>query len=325
MIVDAHTHVVPDRLPPPFDDDPRWPTISIEGDRAAVSVGNRLFRTIIRPSWDPVARLEEMDRGHVDVHVVSPMPELLAYWSKGLSGSANCSYINRWVASFVGADHRRFLGLGIVPLQELKRAVEQLDEIVELGLKGVLIGSNVNGVPASDPSFDPFYERLAGLGLAGFIHAFQPCKSTSFTPRLANAVTFPWEIGYVTSSLIARGGMRHIPGLRLAVSHGGGGALPALGRMMNAWDTFDEVRDAVVPHPREGARSLFYDAVVFDPNVLDFMIRTVGARQVMIGSDFPFMRHDPTAVLGGLELSSDDVAALQRGTAERWLGLDTPP
>ena len=43
-----------------------------------------------------------------------------------------------------------------------------------LGLKGVHVGSHVNGVSIADERFYPFFEAAESLGLFVFVHGIKP-------------------------------------------------------------------------------------------------------------------------------------------------------
>src|SRR5258708_26060074 len=83
--------------------------------------------------------------------------------------------MNQFVADLVNAVPQRFAGMGSVALQDPARAVRQLEHIkTSLRLRGVHIGSHVNGVSIADPRFFPFYEAAEALGLFVFVHAIRP-------------------------------------------------------------------------------------------------------------------------------------------------------
>jgi len=65
----------------------------------------------------------------------------------------------------------RLVGIGSVPLQDVKLAVKELERAVtKNGLKGVIIGSNVNGDELGHKKFKPFWHKAEKLGAAIFIH-----------------------------------------------------------------------------------------------------------------------------------------------------------
>src|SRR5258708_12586400 len=83
--------------------------------------------------------------------------------------------MNQFVADMVSAVPHRFAGMGSVALQDPARAVRQLEHIKSgLRLRGVHIGSHVNGVSIADPRFFPFYEAAEALGLFVFVHGIKP-------------------------------------------------------------------------------------------------------------------------------------------------------
>src|ERR1700734_3490469 len=61
--------------------------------------------------------------------------------------------------------------LGPLPLQHPHIAVRELERaVVELGLKGVSVSTNVDGRELADPLFDPVWAAAADLGAVVFIH-----------------------------------------------------------------------------------------------------------------------------------------------------------
>jgi aminocarboxymuconate-semialdehyde decarboxylase len=47
--------------------------------------------------------------------------------------------------------------------------------------------------------------------------------------------------------------------------------------------------------PSEYLRSLYYDSCVYSPEVLEALIRRVGADRIVLGTDYPFGESDPVA------------------------------
>ena len=57
--------------------------------------------------------------------------------------------------------------MGTVPLQDIDRAVQELERITQdLGLRAVEVSSNVNGVDYDDPRFAPFFAKAEELGVS---------------------------------------------------------------------------------------------------------------------------------------------------------------
>jgi aminocarboxymuconate-semialdehyde decarboxylase len=288
-LFDVHTHVVPTGLPFGQDDDPRWPTLVGDGPQRTVVVAGAAFRTVQAPTWDTTARRETIDSGPVDGHVLSPMPELFCYWADPRAAVAHCRMVNEWLAQAVHASDGAFEAFGIVPLQSPEHAAAMLGEIVELGLRGIEVGTAVEGTPIFDPTYEPVLAEAAALDLAVFVHSFRPPRMGSFASRrAANAVCFPLEIGFALGGLTTEGTLARLPALRLCASHGGG-AFPTLVPRIAAMRERDRTLGEVLPEPvATYASRIFYDSLTFGEDALALLRATVGATQVVAGSDYPF-------------------------------------
>src|SRR5258708_17998890 len=109
---------------------PLWPSIEHrDGNTAAVIVGGRVFRLIDSRSWDAGRRLQDMQSDDVDVHVVSPMPELLSHWFPADDADALSDHINRAIAALCAAHPQNFVGIGMVPIQDPALAARRLAEV----------------------------------------------------------------------------------------------------------------------------------------------------------------------------------------------------
>ncbi|MBL3960783.1 amidohydrolase, partial [Bacteroides thetaiotaomicron] len=74
----------------------------------------------------------------------------------------------------------------------------------------------------------------------------------------------------------------------LCFAHGGGSFAFLLGRVQNAWEQRDIVREDC-PHPPVSYLDRFHvDSAVFDRGALRLLVDTMGEDRVMLGSDYPF-------------------------------------
>jgi len=74
--------------------------------------------------------------------------------------------------------------------------------------------------------------------------------------------------------------------------------------------------------PRELARQLYVDDLVYDRHTIEHLLKVFGADRVMAGTDFPFMIMDrhPDRRLDDLNLDAGTHRLLREGNALRWLG-----
>jgi aminocarboxymuconate-semialdehyde decarboxylase len=324
---DIHTHIVPSSFPEGL----RTGAGSIEVrqtcdcGRADVWVDGKKFRTIDSESWDVAQRLEAMDRSRIDRQLLSPMPELLAYWLPLDRAVEIAAHVNEALVQMVSRAPGRFLALGMAPLQDPERAVLEVERLAAMpGVCGIEIGTNVNGVPIGDPRFDPFFAAAARHDLAVFVHALRPAGVERLVgpPMLTGLAAFPCETALAAVSMITGGVMARHPSLRLAFSHGGGALAMVLPRLDRGFDVLPALREAVAVKPSAQARKFFYDTLVFDPPTLRFLIDRLGVTQLCLGTDRPFalQEEDPVGAVEALGLSAADTALLLSANAARFIG-----
>ncbi|MFM0339949.1 amidohydrolase family protein [Paraburkholderia fungorum] len=327
--IDIHTHVVPHDFPAYVGRYPNapWPSMS-EGHACHrhVVVSSKVYRTVSHQAWDIDVRRADMNRLDVERQVLSPMPELLSYWLDPEDGATLARYLNETLANMVVRAPDRFSALGAAPLQDIDRAIQELEFAVStLGLAGIEVGSNVGGVPIGDPRFFPFFEAAEALNAAIFVHPLRPAGMDRLVgpASLEQIVAFPGEIGLAAASLITGGLLKKFPRLRIALSHGGGAIQTMLPRMQFAWETLGALREVMPAAPVEAARTLYYDDLLYSATAIHALIDTVGEDRVMTGTDYPFaiMDADPAARVASLGLSAATLEALRWKNAAAWLGL----
>jgi aminocarboxymuconate-semialdehyde decarboxylase len=327
--IDIHTHVVPRDFPAYVGrrPDAPWPSMrNAQPCHRHVVISGSVYRTVSNQAWDAGIRREDMERLGVERHVLSPMPELLSYWLDAEDGAMLSRYLNETLAEMVALAPERFSALGAAPLQNMDRAIQELEfAVVTLGLAGIEVGSNVGGVPIGDPRFWPFFEAAQACGAAIFVHPLRPAGMDRLVgpASLEQIVAFPGEIGLAAASIITGGLLTRFPQLRIALSHGGGAIQTLLPRMQYAWECQRALREAIPVAPVDAARALYYDDLLYSATAIRALIETVGDDRVMVGTDYPFsiMDIDPLARVTSLGLSDAVQEKLRWRNAARWLGL----
>ncbi len=327
--IDTHAHVIPHDFPRylgsrvPAD----WPAMApAQACHRHVMIADKVYRTVSDRCWDTARRLEDLPGMGIGLQVVSPMPELLSYWMAAADAQPLLRFINERTAAMVAESGGRLLGLGAVPLQDIDLAIAELRHLKEsLGLSGVEVGSNVNGVVIGDPRLRPFFEACAALDMPVFVHALRPAGMDRLVgpPPLQQVLAYPSDVGLAAASVITGNLLAQVPGLRMAFSHGGGTLALLLPRLEQAMSVFPAVREQVLASPREQARALFYDTLVFDAPTLAHLVHTFGATQLMVGTDYPFNFHEPRplARIEAAGFGAETAALLAQGNARRFLGL----
>jgi aminocarboxymuconate-semialdehyde decarboxylase len=326
--IDIHNHIVPENFPAYAGKgrDVPWPSMAeAHACHRHVMISGKVYRTVSDGSWSVPRRIEAMGEMRVARQVLSPMPELLSYWLPLEDAQVLIRYLNEQIAGMVALAPDRFTGLGAVPLQDMDSALRELEFVLKsLKFAGVEIASHVNGVSIGDARFEPFFAAAEKMGAAIFVHALRPAGQDRIVgPFAEQAVCFPGDIALAAASMITGGiGARH-PNLRIAFSHGGGALGMLLPRLVHAWQVTPKAKEALVESPAATARRFFYDALVFEPKAVRFVIDSFGSSQVCVGSDYPYAMadKDPLATLEKAGLDASVLAAIRAGNARRFLGL----
>ncbi|MSR29229.1 MAG: amidohydrolase [Phycisphaerales bacterium] len=332
--IDIHTHMLPERWPDLRERYGCGGWVSLEhcaNCRAKMLIDGQCFREIESNCWDATRRAAECDRDGVDMQVISTVPVMFSYGQRGADAHDLAKILNEHLAGVVAAQPDRFIALGTVPMQDSALAVRELERCVrELGMPGVEIGTNVAGRDLDDSSLADFFAAAESLGAAVFVHPWDVVGRLEI-PRF----WMPWLVGMPAETTravcaLAFGGVldRH-PRLRICFAHGGGSFPYTLGRIEHG---FAARPDLCATHsktpPRDHLSRLYFDSIVHDPEALRYLVATVGADRIAMGSDYPFPLGEipPGRLLREARWLSDaQRARMLAGTAIEFLGLKITP
>ncbi len=326
--IDIHCHVVPESFPPYAGRNASVPWPSMADAHAChkhVMISGKVYRTVSDGCWSVPRRIEDMAKMQVTRQAISPMPELLSYWLPLDDAKVMVRYLNDQIATMIERAPERFVGLGAVPLQDVDAAVRELEYAVKtLKFSGVEIASHVNGTLIGDARFEPFFAEAEKLGAAIFVHALRPAGQDRIVGAfIEQAVCFPGDIGLAAASMITGGIAERHPKLKIAFSHGGGVMSILLPRLVHAWKNVQKARESLKESPAVAAKRFYYDQLVFEPEAVKFILKTFGATQICVGTDYPFAMGDfePMKTLAGAALDAATLEAITAGNAKRFLGI----
>jgi aminocarboxymuconate-semialdehyde decarboxylase len=244
---------------------------------------------------DPVeARLKAMDAQAVDMEVLSVNP----FWygkDRDFAGKI-VQVLNEKLAELCASKPDRFAAFAALTLQAPDLAVQQLETAVKKqGLKGAAIGGAVAGVEFSDARFHPVWAKAEELGVPLFIH---PQGVPDLAKRLVgngwlgNTIGNPLETTIALSHLIFEGTLDRFPGLKVIAAHGGGYLPSYADRSDHACFVGPAGCDpkiALKKKPSEYLKQLYFDSLIFTPEAIRHLVAQVGASQLVMGSDHPYV------------------------------------
>jgi aminocarboxymuconate-semialdehyde decarboxylase len=236
--------------------------------------------------------------------------------------------VNDALAEIARTRRNRFTALGTLPLNDPRASATELERVMgPLGLAGVMLFSNVNGVALADQRFWPLYERADALGAVLYIHPTHPVGVEAMTEYwLMPLVGFLFDTTLAAAHLVFSGVPERFPRIRWVLGHLGG-AIPYLAeRLDRGYEAFPECRAQIRQPPSAYLKRFFYDTVNFDPAALRLALGFVGPNQILAGSDYPHRIGSIPSMLRslrGLEVAEVDRAAMLGGNAARLLGLSS--
>lgn len=183
----------------------------------------------------------------------------------------------------------RFYGLGTIPWQDPASALEVLEQISGLGLRGVVLHSNIAGHPVDGEQLRPVYSRIAELGLVLCLH---PARSIA-EPQLRDhgleyLVGFMYDTSSAALRLVLSGIVAENPSLHIVHPHCGA-SLPYLaGRIDASHDKPYSLGEALPVPPSEQLAGFYTDTVCQSEQTLAFARDFYEDGHVLFGSDFPY-------------------------------------
>ncbi|MEO3860517.1 amidohydrolase family protein [Acrocarpospora sp. B8E8] len=301
--------------------------VALGHGNATTQAVNRRQLAEIRPKMDILdVRIGDMDRMGVDIQAVAVAVYQYYYWADAELGAKVARLMNEEFVESTAKHSGRFLPLGTVPLQDTEAAIGELRYLAtELGMRGIEIGTHVEGEEISAARLDPFWAEVERLGVVVVIHT----QGHTHPQRLqghnfVNIIGHAFEATLATAHLIFDGVIERHPGLKIVVVHGGG-YLPAYpGRIDHGWRARADVSENVPGLPGDYLREFYFDTMVFDPGQLKFLVDRYGAEHVLLGTDYPYDMgdDDPLALIGATPgLDQRQVDLISGGNAARLLGL----
>ena len=315
--IDMHAHLVVPEV---------WPLL--EGyPRAESDIGAFLRSPIAERLTSVEQRFAEMERQGIDMQVLSVHFQHQHDWAEPDLANAYVEVLNEKVAEQVAAYPDRLVGLGAVSLQHPELAAEQLTRAMrDLGLRGVMMTTTIGAEEISAPRFEPFWSTAESLGAVVLLHpeGFSG-GGERFEGRgqLGNTVGMPLDTTVALSHMIFSGFLDRHPRLKLVACHGGGYLPSYIGRSDNCYAKSAGCQ-GIAKAPSAYLRDLYYDTLVYSPENLGYLIRTVGSDRLVLGTDYPFpiMSTDPVGdALAVQGLSDAEIEAIVGGTAARLLNL----
>jgi len=221
---------------------------------------------------------------------------------------------------------RHFTALATLPLNDPAASAKELERAVrQLGMRGAMLFSNVNGVALSDKRFWPVYEIANDLDAVLYIHPEHPVGVEAMLDYwLMPLCGFLFDTTLAAASLVFSGVVERYPRINWALCHLGG-TIPYLAeRLDRGFKAFKDCRANIDREPSTYLKNFYYDTVNFNQGALKLAIEFAGADHILGGSDYPHQIGSIPSMLDAiraLPISEAERAGIFGGNAARLLGL----
>ena len=277
------------------------------------------------PSWSEAATLAHMEQHGIETLMLSVSSPSVGFLKDPLKRVELARHVNEFAAEIVRRNPQKFGAFATLPLPDVDDSLAEIRYALdELGLDGVVVETNSDGLYLGNPRFEPIFAELDKRSAVLFLHPTSPaCFEAVGLGRPAPFIEFPMDTARTLTDLIFAGTLNRYPNIKVIVSHAGG-ALPSLAQRIG----FAADLPILKKRPAGGAKevrrvlqSLYYDlAGSANDAAIESLRWMTSISHVVFGSDFPFT--PPAAVTANVDgmrslkgLTAEEHESIARGNA----------
>jgi aminocarboxymuconate-semialdehyde decarboxylase len=239
--------------------------------------------------YDLPARLRSMDAAGIDRAVMSISPTLFMYWAEASEAADFCRRANDEMAAFARESGGRIISVAALPMQDPDLASAELTRGVrDLGMRGAQIGPVVEKTWLDDSDVRKVLATAHRLEVPLILHPYYVGPRPGLEDfYLTNIIGNPLESTISAARLIFGGVLDELPGLSFVLMHGGGFLPYQIGRLDHGFNVRPESKGCQKA-PSSYLQRFFYDTITHASDPLRFLVDTVGSKNVVFGTDYPY-------------------------------------
>ncbi len=287
-IIDFHNHFYPPEYLEAIQTKPSNVKVTYDADNNPLLHYPGDYNIVVQGHRDIEYRAEVLEKAGIDKQILSFTTPGTHVESPERSVEL-ARLVNDSLSKIMKEKGDRFSALATLPLNDPEASVVEINRAFsELGFKGVMLHSNVNGIALSDKSFWPLYDKANELEAVLYIHPSFPVGVEAMTDYwLMPLVGFPFDTTLAAAKLVFSGVVEKYPRIKWVLSHLGGAIPYLVERLDRGYHAFEECRVNISKPPSEYLKEFYFDSVNFDINALKFAISFSGDSQFVAGSDYP--------------------------------------
>jgi len=276
--------------------------------------------------WSKEASISFMDDAGIDVGVVSVSTPGV-HTGDSAKARALGRRCNEFSAELIHSRPDRFKGFACLPLPDVEASLEELSYALDvLGLHGVVLFTNANGVYLGDALLEPVFEELERRKTIVYVHPNPSPDAVAHSLGLPdNLLDFPTDTNRAVAQMHYSNRFARTPNVKYIFSHAGG-SIPYLAARFAIVDEM-----GFIPGGEERGsaadmfRRIYWDTALAASDPVFRMLRDVaGIDQVLFVTDFPYLRRDlaiksKQRILHSAELNDSEKRAILGDNASHLL------
>lgn len=235
-------------------------------------------------------RLLDMEKAGIDSQVISGVAPGCEVFPREM-GIRLSKTNNDFIAEISGRSPEKFVGLAMLPLQDVDTALLEFERAIGLGLKGLMLFSNVRGKYVDLEEFWPIYELAERHRAPIFLHPTVPANPEAYMSYhlWGPALGFGVDAETAALRLIMSGVFERFPGLRIVLGHLGETIPFFLKRIDFVYSRTPEGLSNIRKKPSEYFLTNFYvdTAGVFHEPALRCAYDTLDHGRILFATDYP--------------------------------------
>lgn len=278
MIIDWQHHYFPEKLWKKLGGKPGEVVHVLQGGMPRLSLFEQLYRID--------QQLTDMDNGGIDIAVLSCTMQSLE----------DSRMVNDDLSKVMKNYPDRFVGIALASPLGGKPALDEMERAIkDLGLRGVLIESQIDGYSLDFPGFWPFYQKAQELDIPIFVHvAPLPLGYDALNGAydLHRMIGREFDLATATTRLILSGVLDEFPNLKFVIAHLGGG-IALLKERIEYWEVREPIPGVKRPKKlfKEYLARLYFDTAGFTmgSNAIRTSLTEISPKQMIFGTDYPYI------------------------------------
>ncbi|MBV1906898.1 MAG: amidohydrolase [Pseudomonadales bacterium] len=175
-----------DRAPHMVDDGKGGDAFKVDGISRPVNVGLAAaagkvpselkgrgvkFEELWKGGWDGEARIADQDRDGIAAEIIYPTVGMILCNHPDMDYKKACfDAYNRWLQTFVDKSPNRLFGLGQTAMRSIDEGIKEMEEIKNMGFRGIMMPGNPAFSDYDDHAYDAFWQASIDLEMPLSFH-----------------------------------------------------------------------------------------------------------------------------------------------------------